>query len=178
MSRWEYCSIWTSYRKSMLIFDEPYLLFEQWSPDVNYKPIPLEVKGDLYPKIAQMGLESWEMIEWRTKYVEGENIPSRRYLYILFRRPVEREAMSKWEYCRIYHVKVSETFTSDKMKCVIEYFKPDGANVIQDAPSQNVHSVAASLGLDGWEIVEWEPPIIEYKLADRTGHILMKRSIS
>jgi len=161
----------------MLISDEAYFLFEHWSPDINNRPMPLD--GALYPKIAQMGLDNWEMVEARENIVKyGENTSSRTYYYFLFRRSVGRETMSKWKYCRIHHVKVSETFTSVKMKCVIEYFKPDGTNVIQDAPSQNVHSVAASLALDGWEIVEWQPPTIKYKLADKSGDILMKRSVS
>ncbi len=173
---WEYCSIWSGDRKAMLIFKQRCLMIERWSPDASSNPTPLE--GGLDPNIARLGMQHWEMVDYRCEIRRlGDTSRSEIYLYLLFKRMLPGgELMKTWQYCRIHHVQVKVNILSKQPPCVVEYLAPDGENIVDYVHSQNVHSVAAPLAAQGWEIVKWTPPVLQFNLADSTGDILMKRA--
>lgn len=170
---WDYCSIRSVHRG---FWRRSQLLMEDWSPDGNLRST---VKCDnLYSQIGRLGADGWELVSHieAQEVLRGDVEPCMNRCSLLRRPKTEDTTMPKWEYCRIHWLCIAEGLISNRFKLVIEYWHPTGVNPTEDSLMPDVHSTAAKLAQEGWEVVTWIPPSMNPKEALQSGAILMKRA--
>jgi len=171
-------------------------VLEYWSANAKHRITKLNC--DPRAKIAQLGLDGWEVlifgIDRRTESSTSESYP----YYLLKREP----HMIKWEYCSV-HWQILKEFEKatgslskkdvsvikswgEKYVLVAVYWAADGNHRMEGFDLPDVHAVAAKLAQEGWEVVHWQPPaqpgrvfgIPGTDVSKISGGVLLKRCLS